>query len=246
MIALLSMLLAADPTTFDANAAGMKHYKAKQYGEAITQFKLAIDLGGKAAEPTTLKDVAQLNRTIALAHFNLACTLALARKAGKVCDHDAYRSAIWEQVRLSISRDPNRLEKALMDPDLANVRDTVAFQGVKGLSPKRESDVKAIVSGVRWWSPGQGVYGSTQELSFAPQGSVTLTMLVFDSEGVPLPKRQTFTGKWTVSGRAVRVTFPKDVPSLKKATFDGTLGADGQLVFKDWSSFTDEPSECDA
>lgn len=242
----LSLLLAASPTTFEANAAGMKHYQAKQYGDAITQFKLAIDLGAKAPEPTTLKDLAQLNRTIALAHFNLACTLALARKAGKICDHDAYRSAIWEQVRLSISRDPNRLEKALTDPDLANVRDTLAFLSVKGLSPKRDADVSAIVSGVRWWSPGQGVYGSTQELAFSPQGSVTLTMLVFDSEGNPLPKRQSVTGKWTVSGRAVRVTFPKEVPALKKASFEGTLGTDGQLVFKDWSSFTDEPSECDA
>jgi hypothetical protein len=246
MIVILSMLLAADTTAFDANAAGMKHSKAKQYREAITQFKLAIELGGKAAEPTTLKDVAQLNRTIALAHFNLACTLALARKAGKVCDYDAYRSASWEQVRLSIARDPNRLEKAMTDADLANVRDTLAFQSVKGLSPKRESDVSAIVAGVRWWSPGQGVYGSTQELSFSPQGSVTLTMLVFDSESVPLPKRQSFTGKWSVSGRGLRVTFPAAIPALKKASFDGTLGADGQLMFTDWSSFTDEPSECDA
>lgn len=239
------MLLAASPTA-DANAAGMKLYQAKKYPEAVEQFRKAIKLGEEEKAADSKKEQVQLTRMRALARFNLACTLALLRKAGKVCEFDAYRSTITEHVEQSIALDPNRLEKALTDADLAGIRDTVVFQSWAGLSPKREADLAKLLTGVKWWSRGVGVYGSTTDLVFSSKGSVTATSLVFDAEGMPQPKRASTVGKWTLSGRSLRLVFPDALPGPKKATLEGTFDDSGELQFKDWTVFTDQPSECDA
>lgn len=241
---LLLILLAASPTA-EANAAGMKAYQAKKYPEAIELFRKAISVGEEELTGATLKEEVQLTRTKALAHFNLACTLALVRKAGKVCDFDAYRSTIVEEVQHAIRLDPNRIEKALTDPDLSGIRDTLAFQSWQGLSPRREADLPKLLVGVKWWSQGVGVYGSTNDLAFTAQ-SVTLTMLVLDAEGVPLKTRKVVTGKWSLSGRTLKIVFPAVVPELKKSSLEGTFKDSGRLEFKEWVEFTDSPSECDA
>ncbi len=241
---LLLILLAASPTA-EANAAGMKAYQAKKYPEAIELFRKAIKLGDEEKTGATLKEEVQLTRTRALAHFNLACTLALARKAGKVCDFDAYRSTITEEVEQSIRIDPNRLEKALSDADLTGIRDTLAFQAWQGLSPTREADLSKLLVGVKWWSQGVGVYGSTNDLAFSAQG-VTLTMLVLDAEGVPLKNRKVVTGKWSLTGRTLKLVFPAVIPELKRSSLEGTFKDSGRLEFKEWVEFTDSPAECDA
>lgn len=241
---LLSILLAASPA--ETNAAGMKLYQAKKYPEAIAEFRKAIDTYEKGEDPPSMRERILLARTIALARFNLACTLALLRKAGKVCEFDAYRSAITMEVDQSIGLDPNRLEKAVTDPDLTGIRDTLAFQSWLGLSPARERDLPKLLAAVKWWNRGVGVYGSTIDLSFASSGAVTVTMMVFDAEGVPQPKRKSIAGKWTLTGRTLRLTFPPGLPELKTSTLEGTFDAGGDLQFKEWGPFGDQPSECDA
>lgn len=238
---LLSLLLAASPTA-DANAAGMKLYQAKKYAEAVEQFRKAV----KAGEPAgaSVKEAVQLTRVRALAHFNLACTLALLRKAGKVCEFDAYRGTITSEVQEAIQLDPNRLEKALTDGDLTGIRDTLAFQSWKGLSPTREADLPKLLVATSWWSEGVGVFGSTAQLAFTDR-SVTITSLVLDAEGVPLPKRQSVTGTWTLSGRALRLTFPT-APSGRQKVIEATFTEDGRLDVKEGTDFDDAPSECEA
>lgn len=242
---LLALLLAASPTA-DANAAGMKLYQAKKYPEAVDQFRKAIKLGDEEKAADTKKEQVQLLRVRALARFNLACTLALLRKAGRVCEFDAYRSTIAGHVEESIALDPNRLEKALADPDLAGLRDTIVFQSWAGLSPKREADLPKLLVAVKWWSRGVGVYGSMSQLTFSPNGSVTESSMVLDAEGAPQPRRKSSVGKWTLSGRTLRLVFPDALPGPKKTTVEGTFDDVGELQFKDWTTFSDQPSECDA
>ncbi|MBL8923111.1 MAG: hypothetical protein JNJ54_29950 [Myxococcaceae bacterium] len=242
---LLPLLLAASPT-LDANSAGMKLYRAQKYPEAAEQFRAAIRAGEREAPGPTVRDAVQLTRQRALAQFNLGCTLALLRKAGRVCEFDAYRSAVVEAVQQAITLDPGRLEKALVDPDLAGVRDTLAFQSWKGLSPSREGDLTKLLHSVRWWSVGAGVFGSIHELTFSDQG-FALTMKVFDQDGNPLERRKTVYGKWALAGRTLTLFFPVEHAELKKArSFEGTFTDEGQLVFKGWVEFSDAPSECDA
>jgi hypothetical protein len=181
---LLWLVLAGSPV-IDANAAGMKLYQAKKYPGAVAQFRLAVKNAEAVPQPTTKEQVAQ-TRALALAHFNLACTLSLLRRAKRVCEFDAYRSTITEHVGRSIALDPNRLEKALTDADLAGVRDTFFFQSLKGLSPKRVEQLDELVRGVRWWNAGQGVYGSTVELVFTG-GQVEVTSLSSMQKGLRRP-----------------------------------------------------------
>lgn len=242
---LVPLLLAASPT-FEANAAGMKLYQAKRYPEAVEQFRKATRAGETEAPGPTAKEAVQLTRVHALAHFNLGCTLALLRKAGRVCEFEAYRSTVIDAVQEAIKLDPNRLDKALADPDLSAVRDTLAFQSWQGLSPRREGDLFRLLHAVRWWSAGAGVYGSIHELTFSSQG-FALTMKVFDQDGNVLERRKTVYGKWALTGRTLKLFLPVEYPELKRRTsFEGTFTEEGQLVFKDWAEFSDSPSECDA
>lgn len=110
----------------------MKLYQAKRYPEAIEQFKAAI--AAETGQPSTKDEVAQ-TRALALAHFNLACAMALARKAGKTCEVGAYLGVVWEHVLESIRLDPSRLEKAVSDPDLKELR-RGRSGATRGASPK--------------------------------------------------------------------------------------------------------------
>ena len=65
------------------NTAGFRCYKEKKYGEAALLFGGATMVDDK----------------LALAHYNLACTLALLRKENKVCDNNAYLDRILEHQR---------------------------------------------------------------------------------------------------------------------------------------------------
>ncbi len=239
---LLALLLAAAPTVADANAAGMKLYQAKRFPEAIERFKAAI--GNATDQPSTKEQVAQ-SRALALAHFNLACAMALARKAGKTCEVDAYLPSIWEHVLEAIRLDPNRLEKALTDQDLKELRGTLQFQSLLGLSAARESDLPKLLPLVTWYGAGEGAFGSTRSMTFSAKGDVSLTLRLPNADGLPLDIR-TFKGTWTLKGRAMKLVFPQSLPdsNLKELSF--SFDPDGSLGAGPWSRFSDSVSECDA
>lgn len=237
----LCLFLTAAPTAFDLNAAGMKLYSQKKYAEAKDQFLAALK---DEAARATVKEQVALRRTRALAKFNLACTLSLLRKAGQVCEHDAYRATILTFVRESIELDPNRLEKALTDKDLESIRDTVDYQQLLGLSVTREADLSALIAKVSWWSPGVGAFGSLRMLQLKPDGSAVLTLKVMDDDGAPT-KKKVLTGKWSLKARTLVLTFSEVIPDVGQKSVELTVSTDGRLQGK-WSEFTDSPSECDA
>jgi hypothetical protein len=234
------LLLAATPA--EANAAGMRLYQAKRHREAAAEFRRALSLDAVAP---SLKEQTVQRKALALAHFNLACSLALQRKAGQTCETEAYRSTIWQQVREAIAIDPARLERALADPDLATVRDTLAYQSLLGRSPAREADLPGILKGVTWWSEGKGAFGSLHELRFGA-ADATITSLVFDGDGNPLPKRNIMKGSWSLSGRTVTITFGAPPPGLTDKRLEGRLEPDGRFELKPLGLLRDEPTECDA
>lgn len=239
---ILALLLAAAPTVADTNAAGMKLYQAKKLPEAIEQFKAAITRA--TDQPSTKEQVAQ-TRALALAHFNLACSMALARKAGKTCEVEAYLPTIWEHVLEAIRLDPNRLEKALTDGDLKELRTTLQFQSLLGLSPSRDADLPKLLTAVTWYSAGEGAFGSTRSMTFSAKGAMELTLRRPDERGLPLDIR-TFKGTWTLKGRALKVVFPQSLPGLETKELSFTIEPDGSLGAGQWSRFSDSPSECDA
>ncbi len=235
-LVLLLISSAAPVTPKSLNSAGMDKYKAKQFVEAITLFQQAIELGDKEA-PTTTREKVDRNRAVALAHFNLACAQSLLRKAGRVCDGDAYRSSITGHLEKSVLLDPSRLDRVAVDRDLESIRDTLAYQSMVGLSPSREKDLPALLAKVRFWSPGEGAYGSLSQLTFAANGTITETTKVME-EGSGKVDSKTLKGKWTLTGRKLSVT-------IDGKTRDGTIGEDGKLDLSG-VAYRDEPSECGA
>ena len=235
--ALLVMLVAAaPPTARELNSAGMEKYKARQLVEAIGLFRSAIETGEKEA-PLSTREKVERTRTLALAHFNQACAQSLLRKAGKVCDGDAYRSAITGHLEKAVALDPGRLDRVAVDKDLESIRDTLAYQSMLGRSVKREKDLPALLAKVKWWSPGAGAFGSLSQLTFAAGGGVIEGLRGVDPEG-GRESAKSLKGKWTLTGRRLSVT-------IDGKNREGTLGEDGTLELGG-VVYKDEPSECGA
>lgn len=76
----------------DLNTQGFRLYKQKKYVEAADLFKQAL-----AADPRH-----------ALAHYNLACTLALISKTDEACKLGARRSVILEHLARAVELDGTR------------------------------------------------------------------------------------------------------------------------------------------
>lgn len=228
-------LLAAPTTPRELNAAGMEQYKLKKLEEAAALFTRAI-AAEPAQPPVTLKEQVELTRTLALAHYNLACVLALLRARGKVCGAQAYRSTVITHLEEAVRRDPARLERALKDPDLASVRDTLGYSSLLGLHPKRTGDLPALLSRARFWSQGTGAYGSLQQLQLLEGGAAVLTTRTVPDVGPVTSKTE--RGRWKLTGRDLSVT-------VGAVSLEGPVAEDGALDFKS-GRFTDAPSECDA
>jgi tetratricopeptide (TPR) repeat protein len=211
-----------EPTAKELNTEGFRLYQAGKYPEALEKFRAAV-----ARDPKH-----------ALAHYNVAATLGVLRKQGKVCDHDAYTSTILQHLATAIKLDPKRLKRAKEDPDLDPIRETVGWHRLLGRSHTRTADMPELLKKVKWFGPGVGVYGTLQTLRFEEGGKVVLTKKVPQDEG-PM-KEETLTGTYSVKSRKVEVTLPGQKPDT------GAITAEGVLQFKSLGSFYDFPSECDA
>ncbi len=225
----LSLPAAAQPaaaqpalTAKDLNTEGFRLYQAGKYPEALEKFQAAAKKDPKHA----------------LAQYNVAATLGVLRKQGKVCEYEAYPSTILEHLTVSVRLDPKRLKRAKEDADLDPIRETVGWQRLLGRSPTRAADVPVILRSVKWYGPGVGVYGTLAKLRFEDKGKVVLTKRTPQDEGAP--KEEEITGTYSVKGRMVEVKLPGQKPDT------GALNGEGVLSFKALGDFHDAPSECDA
>ena len=207
------------------NARGYESYKQAEYGAAVDLFQRAI----------------KADKTYGLAHYNLACTLGVLRQRGEVCDYDAYRSTITFHLEQTLKHLPEKRAKMLTDPDLKSVRDTLFFQHLRGLSPKREADIRQILVNVKWYGPSPGAYGPVGGVDFRADGTVRMWSIEIDDN----PRRVACEGNFRLDGREVILTFPKGFHGKKKLT--GVFKKNGALVFESlgWT-MTDDPDECSA
>ncbi len=226
LLLLLALTLAVPSLAQSAralNTEGFRLYQAGKYPEALEKFQAA----------------AQADPKLALAHYNVAATLGVLRKQGQTCAYDAYRETILERLNTAVKLDPKRLARAKEDADLDPIRDTVGWQRLLGRSPERQADVPEILRRVSWFSPGEGVYGSTRKLTFPDGKRVVLWRRVIEDEKDP-SRTEEVTGTYSVKGRTITLTFPGRKP------LPGKMTPRGVLEFEELGTFLDSPSECEA
>lgn len=227
--ALLSgMLVAAaahaEPSARALNARGYSLYKKGQLARALELFRQAVDADSR----------------FALAHYNGACTLARLRAQGKVCEHDAYKSAILEGVRTAIRLDPTLKARALKDADLRPIHDTFGYQLLAGRAVSKQEDLRAILVAVSWYGPAPGAYGPMSGLDFHEDGTVDTWTLDVGGEQV---RRVRGKARFVVEGSKLKLTLEGKRPR----TLQGTLRRDGTLTIRGLlGPFTDDPDECSA
>jgi hypothetical protein len=186
----------------------------------------ASQLARQGKRPAAIDLLGQSPDRGGAARYLLAGLLADERRAGRVCQSDAYRA------------DASLRTKALRDGRFSLVHDTMAWQRLEGRSPSVASDVPALLIKVTFHGPGRGVFGSLAELDFQPGGRVRGWRSVWDDR-TDTTKRLPFVATYRVEGRKVTITF-------KDGEWRGELGADGALEIEGEGRFTDEPSECEA
>lgn len=228
-LALVLIVLAGAPPTSAAakfNTEGFRAYQAKRYGEALALFKQGFEADERHA----------------LSHYNYAATLGLLRKQGKVCEFDAYQSAVLEHLEQAVKLDEGRRARMQRDADFDSVRDTVRYQRLLGRDPAKEADLRALVVAVTWLAPSVGAYGNMAVLDLAPNGGVTLSRKVMNADGeVTVVKHR---GAFSVKGPTVTITLTQALEGKKVIT--GRLTADGHFVLDVLGELSDERSECDA
>ncbi|MCP3100403.1 tetratricopeptide repeat protein [Myxococcus sp. K15C18031901] len=210
------------PSARNLNTEGFRLYQEGRYPEALEKFQAAA------------RDAPDY----ALARYNVAATLGVLRKQGRVCEFGAHRDVIVEHLTQAVERDARRLTRARQDPDLDPIRDTLGWQRLLGRTPERETDVPALLRAVSWFGPGVGVHGSTTGLRFLSRGRVRLWTLAVDENGQA--RRTETPGTYAVRGRTVVLTVEG------QPRREGTLGEAGALAFPGLGTFTDSPAECDA
>jgi tetratricopeptide (TPR) repeat protein len=224
-IVLISILFvsAASRSARELNTEGYRLYQQKRYAEAMELFRKATEADSKYA----------------LAHYNLACTLAILRTVEGPCEHNAYRRTIIHHLREAVQLDPRRKSRLKSDPDLKPVHDTFGYQILLGLSLKNSSDVQTILTRVSWYGPSPGVYGPISGVRFKSNGKVALWVLDENA------RKKEYTGKYTVMGSRISIQLDQSLAGVRK--FEGVLKENGVLDLPGLRGpFTDEPDECGA
>lgn len=220
LLAVLAQAAPAPDAAKAANTQGFAAYKAKDWAQAIALFRQAI-----AADDSH-----------ALAHYNLAATLALMRQQGKTCEFDAYRAVILDELTRAIALDGRRQARAKADGDFKSVHDTVRWQTAV-LGRVVAKDAARIVPAVTWYAPAQGAYGPPLTLRLRAAGTGTATVLEIGEDTV---KRKDVAVRWRWKGGALEVRWPDG--SLQRYT----LTDRGTLASEAGGELSDDPSDCDA
>lgn len=142
------------------NKQGYRLYRKKAYAQAARKFSSAIDA----------------NPRYAVAHYNLACTLALLRLEGKTCEHEAYVDTIIDHLEKAVALDPSRKKRMQKDPDLGETRNTLAFHVLlAGKSVHTKTGRVKLLSSFLWTdSPGTDMLS---QLEFETNGTFSLRRL---------------------------------------------------------------------
>ena len=216
-----------DVTGRELNTEGFRLYKQKKYREAAKRFEQAL----------------QADPTFALAHYNLACTLALLRQAGQACGQGATLATLFAHLEKAVELDGKRRKRMEEDRDLASIRKTFRYQVLKGLSPTKTKDVTTLLQHLAWVGPESGVYGPGSQLIFNANGTCVLKILDAFEDKVDW---ESHPGSYQVKDNRVEITLKK--PFAGRKTHRGTLRPDGKLTvdsLPEHAPFTDGVPECE-
>ncbi len=181
-----------------------------------------------------------IDRAFPMAHTDPTTNYVMARillasrqHDGNACTREAYMDSILNQLVIAAA-DP-ALRRALTVQDLfAEARPALRYRIATGVD--LASITEQQVQGLRFYSRGNGAYGSQHKLFLGPDGLAMYSDLTFDDEGVVA---------WQERAGSYAITDGELVLDNGKTY---TMGADGVLtdgedMFKDW---LDVPSECEA
>ena len=205
----------------DLNTLGLRCHKLGELSPAAAFFRAAI----------------QVDPKLALAHYNLACALALLRVTGEICDEGAYLSSILDELEQAVALDEGRRARAREDADLESIHPTVRFQVLMGSDLTQDAEISRVLQLMPFWGPGAGLIGNDTRLVFSPQGKVSYDHGALTDEGGIqwTPTR----GRWSVNGGRIQVDAGGESWALRLSP-TGELQDHGQL------RFTDAHSECEA
>lgn len=159
--------------------------------------------------------------------------LASRQEDGNACEREAYMDGILNMLVIA-SADP-ALRAALTSQDLfAEARSALRYRIATGAELASITEQQML--GLRFYSRGNGAYGSQHKLFLGPNGVAMYSDLTFDDEGMVTWQER--TGTYAIT----------DGKLVLDGTKTYTMGADGVLtdgedMFKDW---LDVPSECEA
>jgi hypothetical protein len=211
------------------NTQGFRLYRQGKLPDALSLFQQAIQ-----ADPTH-----------AMAHYNYAATLGVLRKKKQICPYDAYKTTIVQHLSQAVALDPQRRERMKQDADFSDVRDTLGYQKLLGLDPKKPGDLPLLIERVSWYGPGQGVFGSTVSLDFKPRGVAELWYRDIPQSESQQMREARISGSWKMNGTEVQLRLNQ--PYRGKQDFRGTLSENGRLQLEEpLGALLDFPSECDA
>ena len=210
------------------NNAGHRYYEKGDLFAAILLFRKAIATDDRHA----------------LAHYNLACSLALVRglQGGTACgDIEAYQDSILRLLERSVALDRDRQARIAEDPDLDSVRHLMRFRIIAGADMNDPDTLHSLLATTRWFDPPQGAFGSLKELDLKDDGTYPLGWTAGGQaahDGVEAPALPS-PGTWELEGFTLRLKHKGDLTILGVNPMGSLL--DGQQPV-----WTEDPAECSA
>lgn len=215
---------AAEPSADALSAEGRKLYRA----------------GEPAAAAAKLRQAIALNPELARAHWNLARSLAALHAAGKACAHEAQRSTIIRHLFKACRLHPRFKRRLRREKAFGPVRDTFAWQRLRGLTTRKPRHVKRILRRVSWYGPPGAGGQPASGLRFEAKGKCTLWLR---PENDPAGELKLISGRWRSSRSRVLVEL--DEPYQEQQQFQGELKPTGTLWLPGLPGpFSDDAHEC--
>ncbi len=210
----------------ELNTQGYRLYKKKNYADAIMQFYRATQADGNYA----------------LAHYNLASTLALefghceleeqaAQEGYEIFLELSDSDVVFKELRKAIKLDPKRLQRSQIDPDFAEVRQSYRYyRDILGYRNDNEEQLRQMLQNIDWESVGVRLLHVEpfSRLIFHPDGRVQIKKTHEAENNIP-PWRYTYqNGRYRLNDGVITLEF--DGQSV-----EGRLSEHGTLYFNNES-----------
>ncbi|NOY27152.1 MAG: hypothetical protein GXP62_14885 [Oligoflexia bacterium] len=208
-------------TSVQRNTDGFHAYQSGDLSEAARLFRESIALDDKNA----------------LAHYNLACTLALLRRQRPPCETGATQAEILAHLTRAVDLDEGRRTRMRADSDLDDLHALLGYRLLDQGLPASDADLRTLLSGVTLWAPASGIYGSTGSLVLRADGGATVTRRVLQDDA--LVDQAQPDGRWSVRDGAIRLDLAEGMQQLH-------LDPSGALMDGDTAVWLGTLSECSA